>query len=115
MIVYLHSKCSTCQKALRLLKDKNIAATIKDISENPPTIAELRRMLQLQNGNIKKLLNTSGILYRQMQLSVKLPSMQIDEILDLLSRHGMRVKRPFVIDSHFGLTGFNETEWTHTL
>jgi arsenate reductase (glutaredoxin) len=111
MILYQYSKCSTCQKAVRFLEQKKITMTIKDIVTEPPSIEHLQKMLDFQNGNIKKLLNTSGQLYREMQLLEKLKDMQISEILTLLSRHGMLVKRPFLLGNDFGLTGFNETEW----
>src|SRR4051812_16136085 len=106
MIVYLHSKCSTCQKALHFLEQKKIAVTVKDIVKEPPSANELHKMLNFQNGNIAKLLNTSGLLYREMQLSQKLKEMSVSEILTLLSQHGMLVKRPFLLADEFGLTGF---------
>ncbi len=115
MIVYVYSKCSTCQEALRLLESKKLVFSVKEITKEPPTVAELERMLKLQNDNIKKLLNTSGLLYREMGLSAKLPSMPVAEVFALLSQHGMLVKRPFLIGDEFGLTGFNETEWSQKL
>ncbi len=115
MIIYLHRKCSTCQIAERFLGKKNIAVTIKDITKEPPSIEELQRMLDFQKGNVTKLLNTSGQLYREMQLSKKLKDMTIPEILLLLSQNGMLVKRPFLLGSDFGLTGFKEEEWTQKL
>ena len=115
MIVYLHSKCSTCQKALRYLESKKIAVTLKDIVTEPPSIKELQKMLNFQNGNVNKLLNTSGQLYREMQLSQKLKEMPTEEVLALLSQHGMLIKRPFLLDDKFGLTGFKETEWSQKI
>ena len=115
MIVYLHSKCSTCQKAKCFLEDRKITFTVKDISTQPPSLAELQQMLGFQAGNIKKLLNTSGLLYREMQLSQRLPDMPISEVLALLSHHGMLIKRPFLLGDGFGLTGFKEAEWSHKL
>lgn len=115
MIVYLYSKCSTCQKALRFLEARLVPVTIKEITKEPPSIAELQRMLQFCHGNIKKLLNTSGILYREMQLSQKLASMPISDVLALLSTQGMLVKRPFLLADDFGFAGFNEAEWAKKL
>ena len=112
MIIYLYSKCSTCQQALTFLKNRNASITVKEITTEPPTIAELQMMLTFQNGNIKKLLNTSGLLYREMRLSEKVPTMQSAEILALLSQHGMLIKRPFLLGKDFGFTGFNEVEWS---
>ena len=115
MIIYLHSKCSTCQNAQRFLEEKKIAITIKDITKQPPSIEELQKMLGFQNGNLTKLLNTSGELYREMRLSSKLKDMSLPEILVLLSCHGMLIKRPFLLGDDFGLTGFKEAEWSQKL
>lgn len=115
MIVYLYRKCSTCQDALRFLEKKKVAITIKEITREPPSIAELQKMLKFQNGNIKKLLNTSGQLYREMRLSEKLKDMSTAEVLALISQHGMLVKRPFLLAEDFGLTGFDEKEWSQKL
>mgnify|MGYP000075392184 CR=1 FL=1 len=115
MIVYVYHKCSTCQNALRFLEKKKIAFTIKEITKQPPSVEELHRMLAWQGGNIKKLLNTSGLLYREMNLSEKLKDMTTEEILSLLSGHGMLIKRPFLIGEEFGLTGFKEAEWIQKL
>ena len=115
MIVYLYSKCSTCKSALRFLEKKNVDLTVKEITKEPPTIGELQKMLQFQNGNIKKLFNTSGQLYREMGLSKKLDDMPMAEVLALLSQHGMLVKRPFLLGEDFGLIGFNEKEWSQKL
>lgn len=115
MIIYVHNTCTTCQKALRLLEKMKISVTIKDIVQEPPSVEELQKMLSFQNNNMTKLLNTSGQLYREMQLSQKWKEMQLPEIYHLLSRHGMLIKRPFLIGDSFGLTGFKEDEWTQQL
>lgn len=111
MIIYVYSKCSTCQKALRALKKMKIPFTTKEITEEPPTLPELQRMLKFQNGNLKKLFNTSGQLYRELHLQEKLNEMPLNEALILLTKNGMLVKRPFLLGKDFGITGFNETEW----
>jgi len=113
MIIYLHKKCSTCKAALNFLEKKNIPLNVKDIVIEAPTIEELQMMLNFQNGNIKKIMNTSGLLYKEMGLAVKLDNMSRDDILALLSHHGMLVKRPFLLGTNFGLTGFKEAEWSH--
>ncbi|HEV8052719.1 MAG TPA: Spx/MgsR family RNA polymerase-binding regulatory protein [Parachlamydiaceae bacterium] len=112
MIVYVYGKCSTCKNALQFLKQRGAKYTFKEITTEPPSLAELRQMLKYQNGNLKKLFNTSGLLYKEMQLSTKLEHMPLEEALDLLNQHGMLVKRPFLLGDHFGLTGFNETAWS---
>lgn len=115
MIIYIHSKCSTCQKAISFLKNKKISFTVKDIVVEPPTVNEIQKMLDFQNGNLSKILNTSGLLYREMQLSQKLKEMQLPEILSLLNNNGMLIKRPFLLAKDFGLTGFKEAEWSQKL
>lgn len=111
--VYIYSKCSTCQKAVHFLKQRNVRFSCKEITETPPTISELEKMLKYAQGNLKKLFNTSGQLYREMQLNEKLKTMSKKDALTLLSQHGMLVKRPFLIGETCGLTGFNEIEWSN--
>ncbi len=111
-ILYIYSKCSTCQKAVRFLQQKKIPFTTKEITKTPPSIEELKRMLKFKENHLKKIFNTSGLLYKEMQLSAKLDKMSLYEALHLLSQHGMLVKRPFLVAEHFGLTGFNEKEWS---
>ena len=111
MIVYVYLKCSTCQKALTFLQQKNVNFTCKEITETPPSLAELQTMLKYVQGNVKKLFNVSGQLYREMQLAEKLQKMSEIEALALLSQHGMLVKRPFLLSEDFGWVGFREEEW----
>jgi Spx/MgsR family transcriptional regulator len=115
MILYAYSKCSTCQKAFKYLEEHNISYTLKEIKENAPTVEELKMMLKHQGGNLKKLFNTSGDLYREMKLSEKLQDMPLDESLELLSQHGMLVKRPFLLGKNFGIIGFKEAAWIEKL
>lgn len=110
MIVYVYSKCSTCKAAIQFLKARQIAFTQIEITETPPSISELKTMLGFY-GAITKLFNTSGELYREMQLSKKLPEMDQKDALKLLSQHGMLVKRPFLLGKDYGLLGFKEPEW----
>lgn len=109
MIIYIHPKCSTCQKALLFLKQKEIQPQVRDITQQPPSLEELKKMIVYQHGQIKKLLNTSGQLYREMGLSKT--TLSTEELLLLLSREGMLVKRPFLLGENFGCTGFKEAEW----
>lgn len=115
MIIYLYSKCSTCKNALRFLKEKKVVFTIKEITKEPPSLEELRKMLQVQGGNVKKLFNTSGVLYRKMNLVEKLKDMSIEEVLSLLVEHEMLIKRPFLLGKDFGFTGFNASEWSQKI
>jgi arsenate reductase len=114
MILYIYAKCSTCQKAVRFL-EKNKSVTTKEITVTPPSIVELKLMLKLQNGQLKKLFNTSGNMYKEMHLSQKLDLISEDEALELLSKNGMLVKRPFLLGDGFGLVGFNEDRWAEVI
>jgi arsenate reductase len=109
--VYVYTKCSTCQKALRFLEQNKISFIRKEITETPPSPKELQQMLKYMGGDMKKLFNTSGILYRELQLSEKLKEMSLDKALDLLSHNGMLVKRPFLLSDNQGLVGFREPQW----
>lgn len=115
MIVYLYPKCSTCQKAQQFLETNNLIFTLKDIVKEPPSVPELQKMLHFRNGNLTKLLNTSGLLYREMQLTQKVKLMPIDAVLLLLSQQGMLIKRPFLLRDTLGLTGFKDEEWSQAL
>lgn len=114
-ILFVYSKCSTCQKAVKFLDACKFKYSRKEITETPPSIAELQQMLKFQNGNIKKLFNTSGMQYREMNLQQKLSEMSLNEALVLLSQNGMLVKRPFLLTNTFGLLGFREPEWQERL
>ena len=109
--VYEYSKCSTCRKALKFLDRHDVTYEKVPIVDTPPTKAELKKMLALQGGNLKKLFNTSGEVYRALKISEKLPSMSESEALDLLASNGKLIKRPFAIAADKGLVGFNEDEW----
>ena len=108
--VYEYEGCSTCKKALKWLDAKGVAYQRVPIVETPPSAAELKRMLQLK-GDLRKLFNTSGILYREMKIGEKLPAMSEADAIALLSKHGKLVKRPFVLLEDKGLLGFKEDEW----
>ncbi len=110
MIVYIHPRCSTCKKSLSFLTENKINFTTKDITITPPSIEELTRMFLLQ-GDIKKLFNTSGLLYKSLELKEKLSDMSNEEALELLSNHGMLIKRPFILTDKMGCTGFNPKVW----
>jgi arsenate reductase (glutaredoxin) len=110
-VLYIYSKCSTCQNALKFLKLRNVSFVRKEIVEIPPSVEELRRMLDYMGGNLKKIFNSSGQFYREMQLTEKLKSMSEEDAILLLNQHGMLVKRPFLLGDDFGFLGFKEIEW----
>ena len=110
MKVYEYAKCGTCRQALKFLAARGAAFSTVPIREQPPTKAELRRMLRIY-GDIRKLFNTSGLDYKRLNLKATLPGLTEDEALDLLSRNGNLVKRPFVITENGGVVGFKQEEW----
>ena len=109
--VYSYAKCSTCRDAAKWLAAHRVPFVEKPIYETPPTLAELRRMLALQGGALRRLFNTSGIQYRERGLAAKLPTMTEAEALKLLASDGRLVKRPFVLAADFGLVGFDREAW----
>ena len=111
MLVLVYRKCSTCMKALKWLEEHNVAFEERPIVEQNPTYEELKAWYQMSGMPLKKFFNTSGLLYKEMQLKDKLPQMSEDEQLQLLATNGMLVKRPLVVGEGFVLTGFKESEW----
>ena len=109
--IYSYNKCSTCRKALKWLDAKGVSYDVADITETPPKKTELKQMLEHYEGDLKRLFNTSGQVYRAMKLSSKLPDMSKAEAIDLLASDGKLVKRPFTLGGDFGLVGFKEDEW----
>jgi arsenate reductase len=108
--VYEYSGCSTCRRALKFLDGRGADYKAVPIVETPPSKGELKSMLKF-TGELKRLFNTSGVLYREMKIAEKLKTMSEDEALTLLSKHGKLIKRPFVLLKDRGLLGFQEEEW----
>ena len=111
MKVYCYSKCTTCKKALKWLDEQGTSYELIDIKENNPSREELEKWHAMSGLLLKKFFNTSGQIYRQMELSKKLPDMSEAAQLDLLASDGMLVKRPLVVGDDFILTGFKEADW----
>ena len=110
--IYGYKKCSSCRKAEKFLEENSLSYESIDITESAPKISELKSMLKQYDGNIKKLFNTSGVIYREMALSSKIADMSTDECLSLLSKNGKLVKRPFLVKDGKGLVvGFKEDLW----
>ena len=109
--IYSYEKCSTCKKALGWLKERGVRVQVIPIVDQPPTVQDLRQMIE-HLGELKKLFNTSGKLYREMKIGERLPQMALDEALELLSKNGKLVKRPFLLGDGFGCVGFKEEEWS---
>ena len=108
-------KCSTCKKAKKWLDEKQISYTDRHIVEENPTYEELKEWYQKSGMPLKKFFNTSGLLYKELQLKDKLKDMSEEEQLKLLASNGMLVKRPLVVDGDMVLTGFKESEWSEKL
>ena len=115
LTVYCYSRCTTCKKALAWLDEKGIDYQVIDIKTEHPDEAALRRYYAMSGLPLKRFWNTSGIPYREMGLSKKLPAMSEDEQLALLATDGMLVKRPLMVGDDFVLTGFKENEWAEKL
>lgn len=112
MITFLnYAKCSTCKNAKKFLEAKGIDFQDRQIVENNPTVEELKNFLKLSGQPIKKFFNTSGILYREMNLKDKVASGTEEELLEILSTNGMLVKRPLLVTEKTVLIGFKEAEW----
>ena len=106
-----YPKCSTCKKAEKWLNDNKIEYELRDIKADNPTRAELAEWHSKSGLPLKRFFNTSGLLYKSLDLKTKLPDMTEDEMLDLLATDGMLVKRPILIGDNFVLVGFKENDW----
>jgi arsenate reductase len=115
MLVLCYSRCSTCKKALAWLDAKGTDYTLRDIKEENPTLEELTQWHAKSGLPLKKFFNTSGQLYRAMELSKKLPGMGEDEQLALLASDGLLVKRPILVEGDTVLVGFREADWAEAL
>ena len=115
MLFIEYPKCSTCKKAKKWLDEKQISYTARHIVEENPTYEELKEWYQKSGMPLKKFFNTSGLLYKELQLKDKLKDMSEEEQLKLLASNGMLVKRPLVVDGDMVLTGFTESQWREKL
>ena len=111
MLFLCYPKCSTCQKAKTFLDANNIPYELRDIKLDNPSEEELRRLHALSGLPLKKFFNTSGLQYRALELTKKLPIMPEDEQFALLATDGMLVKRPLLVGEDFVLTGFKQADW----
>ncbi len=115
MLLLCYPRCSTCAKAEAWLKDKGIAYDYRNIKEENPSLAELESWHKVSGLPLKKFFNTSGLLYKELQLKDKLPSMTDEEQFALLAGDGMLVKRPLLVGDGFVLVGFKEQDWAEKL
>ena len=115
MLFLEYPPCTTCKKARKWLEDNGIAFDARHIKENNPTYEELKSWYEKSGLPLKKFFNTSGLQYRALELKDKLPTMNEEEQLQLLSSDGMLVKRPLVVTETTVLTGFKEKDWAEKL
>jgi len=115
MLFLCYPKCTTCQKAKKWLAEQKIDFTERHIAEEHPSYEELKEWYEKSGLPLKKFFNTSGMLYKEMKLKDKLPTMSEEEQLELLATNGMLVKRPLVINGDTVLVGFKEAQWAEEL
>lgn len=107
-----YPKCTTCQKAKNWLDGKKIEYELRDIKLDNPTPDEITEWQRKSGLPLKRFFNTSGLLYRSLDIKNRLASMSDDDILKLLASDGMLVKRPLLVGEDFVLVGFKESEWS---
>lgn len=115
MLFIEYPKCTTCRRAKKWLDERQVAYTDRDIAAQNPTYEELKQWYAKSGLPLKKFFNTSGRLYKEMQLKEKLPSMSEEQQLQLLATDGMLVKRPIVVKEDGILVGFKEDQWEQAL
>ena len=115
MLFVCYPKCTTCQRAKKFLDERGAAYTDRHIKEDNPTAEELRVWWKASGLPLKKFFNTSGMLYKSLELKDKLPRMGEEEQLELLATDGMLVKRPILVGDGFVLVGFRPAEWERVL
>lgn len=115
MLFIQYPPCSTCQKAKKWLDEHGVSYTDRHIKENNPTYEELQAWYEKSGLPLKRFFNTSGLLYKSLNLKEKLPNMTQEDQLRLLASDGMLVKRPLIVTENAVLTGFKESEWVKLL
>ena len=115
MLFVCYERCTTCKKAEKWLQDHNLTYTVRPIKEQHPTADELRTWHAASGLPMTRFFNTSGQLYRSMNLKDKLPEMSEEDMLALLATDGMLVKRPILVNGDTVLVGFSEEKWQAAL
>ncbi len=115
MLFVCYPSCTTCKKAEKWLEDRKIPVEKRHIKEDNPSEAELRAWHERSGLPLKRFFNTSGLKYKELELSKRLPAMPEEEQLRLLASDGMLVKRPILVGESFVLVGFREAEWEKAL
>ena len=115
MLFLEYPPCSTCKKAKVWLDEHGVSYTARHIKEENPSYEELKLCYQRSGLPLKKFFNTSGLLYKSLNLKEKLPAMTEEEQIQLLATDGMLVKRPLIVLEDAVLTGFRQADWEKTL
>ena len=115
MLFLWYPKCTTCQRAKKFLDERGVSYAQRHIKEENPTVVELRTWWKASGLPLKKFFNTSGMLYRELELKDRLPTMSEEEQLELLASNGMLVKRPILVGNGFVRIGFRQGEWEEKL
>lgn len=111
MTFICYEKCGTCRKAKAWLEEKGVSYELRPIKEQKPSADELRTWIAVSGKPVRKWFNTSGLLYKELQLKDKLPTMTEEAMIELLATDGMLIKRPVLVGDGFVLVGFKEAEW----
>ena len=115
MLFLCYPACTTCKKVEKWLEDRKVPVEKRHIKEDNPTEAELRTWHDRSGLPLKRFFNTSGLKYKELELSKRLPAMPEEEQFRLLASDGMLVKRPILVGESFVLVGFREAEWEKAL
>ena len=115
MLFIEYPKCTTCKKAKAFLEGQGVTFVCRNIKEDKPTKEELRKWYEVSTQPLKKLFNTSGLLYKELELKDKLDKMSDEEKVSLLATDGMLVKRPILITDKGVMFGFKEEDWIKLL
>ncbi|ADE53039.1 arsenate reductase family protein [Coraliomargarita akajimensis] len=113
--IYCYKNCGTCKKAIKWLEQAGVEFKVLPIRDTPPSVEELKAMLTYQQGELKRLFNTAGGDYRELNMKERLQKLSEDEAFELLHSRGNLVKRPFALGDNLGLVGFKEAEWQAAL
>ena len=115
MLLVCYPGCTTCKKAEKWLEERKKPVLKRNIKEENPTEGELRAWQAKSGLPLRRFFNTSGLKYKELELSKSLPAMPEEEQLRLLASDGMLVKRPILVGEDFVLVGFREAEWEKAL
>lgn len=111
MVLIGYKKCSTCLKAISFLEENKVSYTFRDIKDDNPSEKELSEFSRISSIPLSKMFNTSGLLYRELNLKDKIKTMTEKQMLQTLASDGMLVKRPILVGKDFVLFGFKEDSW----